>query len=136
MLHDLGSLVLTLSAPEVWAQLNLHAERHGCTLDESERILRLPRRRDLAALVATRWGLDIVDLWHGTRGPTAMATRRIVESASEVCTFAFRTLRQGSREHLQMRVCTRLGVPLESFVSLMAGVYRVGTEVEAHAVAG
>lgn len=136
MLHDLGSLVLLTTAPEAWNQLNHHAERHGCTLDESERVLRLPRRRDLAALVATRWKLDCVGLWHDTNGTEMRATRRIVESASEVTALAFRTLRQGSRQYLQMRVCTRLGIPLESFVSLMAGVYRLGAEVEEHALAG
>ncbi|HJN75970.1 MAG TPA: HDOD domain-containing protein [Myxococcota bacterium] len=136
MLHELGSLVLLASAPDRWQQLNLHAERHGCTLDESERLLRLPRRRDLAALVAGRWGLDLDGLWHDTTGPTERATRRIVESASEVTMLAFRTLRQSSREYLQVRVCTRLGIPLEAFVALMAGVYRLGAEVEEHAFAG
>ena len=136
MLHELGSLVLLTTAPRAWEQLVLHAERHGCTLDESERILRLPRRSDLAALVARRWRLDVVGLWHETHGPQQRATRRVVESASEVTSLAFRTLRQGSREYLQVRVCTRLGIPLEAFGALMAGVYRLGAEVEEHALAG
>jgi HD-like signal output (HDOD) protein len=136
ILHDIGKLVYIKFFPEHYTELKRYCEQNGCLFSEAEEHYKLPASSYLGSLLCHHWRLPskIEDacryhnLFHITKQGSDFQT--VIALGNLLATLSVGGLNESCKNRIKEVVVNILELSSDNFISAMADVYELETEVE------
>jgi HD-like signal output (HDOD) protein len=136
ILHDIGKLVYIKFFPEHYREIKRYCKQNGCLFSEAEEYYKLPKSSYLGALLCQHWRLpgkiedacNYHNIYHIASSGSDFQT--IIASGNLLAVLTEGGLNESCKKRIKEVIENALKLSPETFISIMADIYELETEVE------